>query len=82
MEYFKKYVDRQTKQIVTALKYNDITDFPKLKQLIGDVYPNIAEAQTRTYEGKWIIRYENGEVKFMQCPSGDLCFNKRFEVYK
>lgn len=79
---FKKYIDRKTGQYVAAFKYKDINDFPKLKQLIGDVYPTISEAQTRIYENKWIIRYEDGSVKFMECPSGDLCFNKRFEIYR
>lgn len=82
MDSFKKYVDRQTKQRVAAFKYIDINDFPRLEQLIGDIYPTLNIAHTRIWEDHWIIRYENGEVKFMKCPEGDLCFNKRFEPYK
>lgn len=82
MYSYDKYIDRQTNDLVAAFKYNDIRDFPKLKQLIGDVRPTISEAQTRIYENKWIVRYDNGEVKIIKCPAGDLCFRKRYEKYK
>ena len=82
MAIFTKYIDKQTKEYVSAFKYEDVRDFAKLQELIGDAYPTLTPAHTRIYENKWVIRYNDGRVRFMQCPSGDLCFHKRFEKYK
>ena len=79
---FAKYRDRYTKEVVKVMRYQDINDFPKLSELIGDIYPQLSKAQTRIYEDKWVVRYANNVVKFIDCPNNDDCFNRKYEIYK
>ena len=79
---FDKYVNRSTREKVTAMKYNNIHDFDKLFQLIGDVYPTITKAHTRVYEGNWVIRHSDNHIEFMCCAHGEKCFENAYEIYK
>ena len=79
---YSKYVNRSTKELVTVMKYSDITDFDKLYNFIGDVYPTLTPAHTRIYEGNWVVRHQDNSVEFICCAHGENCFERAYEPYK
>lgn len=79
---FDRYVSRSTKEVVTVMKYNDINDFDKLVEFIGDVYPTLSKAQTRIFENNWVVRHQNNAVTFMCCAHNEKCFENAYEPYK
>ena len=79
---FQKYINRSTKEVVTAMKYTAVSDFNYLKELIGDIYPALTPAHTRIYEGNWIVRKSDNTVEYICCAHGENCFEKKYEVYK
>lgn len=79
---FSRYVNRVTRELVTVMKYNDITDFDKLYEFIGDVYPTLTPAHTRIYAGNWVIRHQNNNIQFMCCAHNENCFENMYEIYK
>lgn len=76
---FKKYKNRHTGEEVTAMLYNDITQFDSLKELVGDIYPSITPSLTRIYEKHWVIRHSDNTISFICCKHGENCFQKSFE---
>lgn len=84
MAHFTKYVNKSTREEVTAMKYVDIRDFPLLYELIGDIYPTITPAHTRIWENNWIVRKSDNSIEFICCDHNiDAdCFEKKYEIYR
>lgn len=78
------YIDKRTKEKVKVMKYENIYDFDKLKNLIGDVYPNLNKAQTRIWENRWIIRYSDKRIRMIHncIKNGEYCFSSLYEKYR
>ena len=82
MAIIRNYINKDTREQVTAMKYNDIRDFSTLFNLIGDIYPTITPAHTRIYEGNWVVRKSDNSVEYICCAHGEDCFEKKYEIYK
>lgn len=82
MATLQKYVNRATREQVTAMKYDSIHDFPLLYEFVKDIYPTITPAHTRIYEGNWIVRTSNNTIEYICCDHGENCFDNKYTLYK